>query len=298
MRSGWRIVLRCWSLPALVATSAGLGIGAARLLRLAVVRRFGAPAERRGTRRCSGTDVEDVRFDGPAGSTLRGLVLRTTGASGTAVVVHGWGGSASDLLPIGRVLADLGLDVLLVDARGHGRSDPAEVTSMPHFAQDVHAAVRWWRASGDLCQDRLLLVGHSVGAGACLLVARDEPLVGGVVLLASMAHPRRTMHRLLVDAGTPRPLTRPALRAVEHLIGWRFDEFAPVRVLPVVDVPVLIVHGDRDVTVPVGDARQLAAVAPDGELVVLPGAGHNDIDALPAVRAGLLRLLARIPASL
>lgn len=274
------------------AAAGGLGLAGLSLLRQLLVRRFGAPTVRRGTTLPVDAHVGDVALPGPAGCTLRGLVLRADGASGTAIVVHGWGGSAADLLPLGRLLRDEGLDVLLLDARGHGRSDDTRLTSMPHIAEDVTAAVRWWRTA-DLCRDRLLLVGHSVGAGACLLAARDEGQVAGLVLIASMAHPREVMRGLLTAAGAPRVATGPALRVVEGLIGHRFDDFAPVHVLPQVAAPVLLVHGECDATIPVADAVSLAAVARDGELVVVPGAGHSDLDAVPAVAAGVRRLLTR-----
>lgn len=272
----------------------GVSLLGLRLLRRLLVRRFGLPAVRRGTTPPSAPDVETVDLPGPAGRTLRGLVLRAERATGTALAVHGWGGSAADLLPVGRLLQDEGLDVLLLDARGHGRSDDTPLTSMPHFAEDVAAAVRWWRTA-DLSPDRLLLVGHSVGAGACALVARDEADVAGLVLIASMAHPREAMRRLLTGAGAPRVTTAPALRLVEGLIGHRFDAFAPRRVLPLLDIPVLLVHGERDATIPVADALALAAAARDVELVVVPDAGHSDLDAVPAVAVALRRLLARTP---
>lgn len=256
------------------------------------MRRFGTPAVRRGTTAPVDPDVELVAMSGPDGATLRGLVLRAGSASGSAVVVHGWGGSAVDLMPVGRLLQDQGLDVLLLDARGHGRSDGTRLTSMPHIAQDIAAAVRWWRTS-DLRRGRLILVGHSVGAGACLLAARDLPDADGVILFASMADPRTVMRGVLGDAGAPRVLIWPALRLVEQLIGHRFRAFAPIRVLPQLDLPVLIVHGEDDTTIPVEGAYALAAVAQDAELLIVPGAGHSELKAIPAVSTAVADLLTR-----
>lgn len=263
-----------------------------RALREQVVQRFGAPEVRRGTTAPADPDVELVALPGPGDATLRGLVLRASSPSGSAVVVHGWGGSAGDLLPVGRLLQEQGLDVLLLDARGHGRSDGTRLTSMPHIAQDLAAAVRWWRTS-DLQCGRLILVGHSVGAGSCLLVARELPDVDGVILFASMADPRAVMRGVLGDAGAPRLLIRPALRLVEQLIGHRFAAFAPIGVLPLLDLPVLIVHGEHDATIPVAEAHALAAVAQDAELVIVPGAGHSDLRAIPAISAAVADLLTR-----
>jgi pimeloyl-ACP methyl ester carboxylesterase len=41
-----------------------------------------------------------------------------------------------------------------------------------------------------------------------------------------------------------------------------------------IDVPALVIHGDRDLVVPVSNGRLLAERMPRAELVVLPGKGH------------------------
>ena len=45
-------------------------------------------------------------------------------------------------------------------------------------------------------------------------------------------------------------------------------------VLPHIDVPTLLVYGDRDVRAPLTVAETLQAAIPDSRLVVLPDAGH------------------------
>jgi pimeloyl-ACP methyl ester carboxylesterase len=40
-------------------------------------------------------------------------------------------------------------------------------------------------------------------------------------------------------------------------------------------VPVLLLAGDRDLSTPLEWARREAALAPEGKLVVVPGAGHS-----------------------
>lgn len=231
---------------------------------------------------------------GPGGATLRALLLRSPGAVGTALVLHGWGGSALDMLPLGELLREEGLDVVLLDARAHGRSDDVPLTSMPAFADDLSAAISWWRKDSGLAGERLILVGHSVGAGACLLAAQQAPVVDAVVVLASMADPRRVMQRVLVGAGLPRGLTALPLRVVEDLVGRRFSSFAPLEVIRTLDLPLVIVHGQDDATIPVADAWLLARAAPHAELVVVPGAGHSDAVVVSALRAPLRRLLGRL----
>jgi alpha-beta hydrolase superfamily lysophospholipase len=77
------------------------------------------------------------------------------------------------MLPVASPLHAAGFHVLLLDARGHGRSDGGDVSSMPGFADDVERALLWLRKDSRVEPDRIVLVGHSVGAGACLLVQRS-----------------------------------------------------------------------------------------------------------------------------
>ena len=51
----------------------------------------------------------------------------------------------------------------------------------------------------------------------------------------------------------------------------------PIKVIGLVDpVPLLLIHGEADTTVPIADGRRLAAAAgPSTEHWVVPGAGHG-----------------------
>jgi pimeloyl-ACP methyl ester carboxylesterase len=69
-----------------------------------------------------------------------------------------------------------------------------------------------------------------------------------------------------------------------HIAGDRIDE----RLLRV-GVPVVVVRGDRDALCPHDWAAQLAACAPQGRLVELPGAAHMTPQTHPDDVAGLVR---------
>src|SRR5680860_1629455 len=175
--------------------------------------------------------------------------------------MHGWGGSALDMAPLAAPLREAGVHTLLLDARAHGRSDDSAITSMPHFAEDVAAGLSWLRAHPLVDPARIVLVGHSVGAGACLLAAHRDPGVAGVVSLSCMAEPRAVMTRLLSGAHLPRAVRWLALRYVEHAIGMRFATFAPLTLLPTLTMPVLLIHGGK--LVGVSDRHDLIQLAVD-----------------------------------
>jgi len=224
----------------------------------------------------------DVRLTAVNGRILRGWFIVVPGADAArpaALVIHGWGGSAADMAPLADPLLAAGMHVLLLDARCHGRSDDDGFVSMPRFAEDVESGLTWLRQRDDVDRSRLVLVGHSVGAGASLLVASRDDTVAAVVSIASMAHPEVFMARALGER-LPGPLTKLALRYIELTIGQRFETFAPVHTIGRVQAPVLLMHGDRDATVPVADAYELHAQAPGRtRLVIVKGADHTDIGA-------------------
>lgn len=279
---GWLILAGCTT-----ASIAGLAT-VNRFVKL----KYGQPPKRPATRPAP-VNAIDVRMRAVDGGTLRGWFLQaqTERPSAGALVLHGWGGSAADMIPVAEVLVGMGLHVLALDARSHGRSDAAAVASMPSFAEDARTALIWMRTTPQVDPSRIALLGHSVGAGACLFVAAEDPDVAAVVSLASMADPRafmaeRMTHRL------PGPLTALALRYIEHAIGHRYTEFAPVHTVKRVRRPMLLLHGEQDATVPVSDAYQLHALAPDrSTLVVLADGDHFNTDALDQAGPALTRFL-------
>jgi uncharacterized protein len=251
-----------------------------------------------------GLEAHDVELPSVDGARLRGWFLPAPGtAVGGArpfvVVMHGWASAAEDLLPAAPAVVGAGLSMLFLDARGHGRSDPAEFMSMPRFAEDLEAAVAWLRERPDVDPDRIALVGHSVGAGAALLTASRDPRVAAVVSIASMAHPREMIGRSFRRYRAPGPLVRASLRTIERTIGHAFDDFAPIHTIAGIDRPVLVLHGLDDPTVPAADAIRLAAAGPSTTLRLVPDADHRRLDGflpvLPEVVAHLLAALSQAP---
>ena len=195
------------------------------------------------------------------------------------------------MVPLSQPLLDAGLRVLLLDARGHGRSGDVGVATMPTFAEDLRTALGWLRRQPGIDADRIVLVGHSVGAGAALLVAADDHAIAGVISISSMAEPREFMAERL-RTRLPDPLVRLALRYVEHIIGHRYVEFSPLYTIGRSTAPVLLIHGALDHTVSIADAERLHARSPDrSTLLVLPHANHADLGSIQAARSSLLRFL-------
>ena len=242
-----------------------------------------------------GLDCREVSIPTERGRRLFGWLIARDRPAPLVVIVHGWGGNAGHMLPLAPLFHDAGLHVLLIDARNHGRSDADSFSSMPRFAEDVGHAVDWAaRELGERCGKRVLL-GHSVGGGAVLLAASRRTDIAAVISIASFAHPASMMRRQLRAHGVPALLAGAILRYIEWVIGYRYDDIAPVHTVCRTGCPVLLVHGTHDTTVPAADARTIHAACPDKdvELLLIEGATHTSVARLDSQARKLLAFLAR-----
>lgn len=203
------------------------------------------------------------------------------GPAPALVVLHGWGGNAETMLPLAAPLHRAGYALLFVDARSHGRSDPDTFSSMPRFAEDIEHALDWLEKQPGIDRKRIGLVGHSVGAAAAMLAASRRDGLAAVVGIAAFAHPDAVMRRMLGAWRVPYiPFGWYVLRYVQYVIGFRFDDIAPLNTLGRVRCPVLLVHGTEDAMVPVAEARALHARYPDTCRLLLVKGSHDFYDDL------------------
>lgn len=192
-------------------------------------------------------------------------------------VIHGWGSNAEMMLPLAKPLHEAGYALLFFDARCHGRSDGDNFSSLPRFAEDLDHSVTWLRNRPGVDPARIGILGHSVGAGAALLVASRRADLAAVVSLAAFAHPAGMMRRWLKTKRIPYwPLGAYILFYVQRVIGFRFDSIAPCRTIQSVRCPVLLAHGTQDETVPVCEAEEIYANRQSAQVSLLLMTGSHD----------------------
>lgn len=119
-------------------------------------------------------------------------------------------------------------------------------------------------------------------------VRRSWPVVTTPEFLAKRADVmEERLRRSLIN---PTPV-ETAMRQMAAVQAWdSFDR------LPQVQAPTLVIHGDRDVLVPVANAQVLKARIPGAEQHIVKGAGHLFTFEFPEESAAaVLGFLARVP---
>lgn len=132
-----------------------------------------------------------------------------------------------------------------------------------------------------------------MGAGAALLVASRRRDVVAVVSVAAFTHPEIVMRRWLASKRIPmKPIGTYILRYVQKVIGYSFDNIAPIRSINKLRCPVLILHGEQDQTVPMSEAQALYQAAPFGlgQLRVSQG-DHEGFTDMAAEAQAVVRFL-------
>src|SRR5215470_2654442 len=127
-----------------------------------------------------GAQFSSVEFQTPDGVTISAWLMPSHGRGVTIIYSHGLFRSRRELLARAVDLWKLGYGALLCDSRNHGESGHVR-TSLGYFERnDVEGAVAYLK-NGPASQDRIVLLGVSMGAVADLLAAAETPAVAAVV---------------------------------------------------------------------------------------------------------------------
>ncbi len=257
-----------------VAVGAAAFVGFPRWLR----RKFVPPRrDQPHTPEDVGLDAEEVWLTAIDGASLRAWHIPRPGPAPLLVVIHGWGGNASLMLPIAPILHGAGYSLVLLDARNHGASDQADHMSMPRFAQDIDVALDW--ASELPHVTAFGLLGHSIGAGASILVASRRADLAAVVAVGAFSHPWELMREASPVARLPRLVQWAIIRTMERVIGQTLDDIAPRTRIRQATCPIMLVHGGRDQVISHRDFDELSRLSPPGsEALLVPDAVHDRLE--------------------
>lgn len=195
-------------------------------------------------------------------------------------------------------LAEAGIASVRYDKRILGENLKKLVVdsmTIDDFVDDALAGAR--ALAADKRFSKVMLLGHSEGAGLVLQAANRGAPVAGVVMMSGAGRPIMTVIREQLsrqlppeelvkwDSASARYLrgepvgdVLPGLMSLLQPVNRRFMQtwakYDPTVEIAKVKVPVLIVQGGKDIQVSEADARALAAAQPAATLLLIPNANH------------------------
>lgn len=207
--------------------------------------------------------AQDVWLTTADGVRLHGWFFEAEREPGWATVIyfHGNGGNLSNVRWVGERLADRGLNVLLLDYRGYGKSE-GRLDGELGLYTDGDAGYDFVTKNRGVSGSKVVLYGQSLGTAVAADLASRKSC-GAVIMESGFSSSSDLASNLF-----------PWLPSRLHFLAKnRFDS---ARKLARTGCPVLITHGDPDEVIPTEQARRLFDAANEPKkLLIFPGAGHN-----------------------
>jgi pimeloyl-ACP methyl ester carboxylesterase len=209
---------------------------------------------------------------------------------------------------LAEALSEKGVSSVRIDKRGMFGSkaavaDPNKVTIGDYAADTHHWVTAIRQRTGQRC---VWILGHSEGALVALAAGQQPQGICGVILVSGAGRKLSDVMREQLRASPANaPLLDPAMAALDSLDrgqhidvsglhpalqrlfapqvqDFLIDAFRhdPAMLAGTLQVPLLIVQGERDLQVSTDDAKALAAAQPKAKLVLLAHMNHvlKDVD--------------------
>ncbi len=173
------------------------------------------------------------------------------------VYLHGNAGNLTHRIDHMLEITSAGSNLFLVSYRGYGKSEGSPTEE--GIYRDADAAYQYLAEQG-YAPRQIVVHGESLGTAPAVDLASRRPCAG-VILEAPFPSARAVASRVLPLIG---PLVVSGLETAQKI--------------PLLQAPLLIMHGDQDEVIPYDLGRQVFAAAREPkEFWTIPGAHHNDI---------------------
>ncbi len=209
--------------------------------------------------------AENLHIEVEPGVRVHARLYPTSPEAPSVLFFHGNGEVVADYDTIAPIYHFHGLNLLVVDYRGYGRSGGRpSFTTMLADAHMIKAEAFAHLDSGGFTHGRYLM-GRSLGAlSAVELAATDAEGLRGLILESGAAG-IRGWNRFV--------------RPNEDSKPWEALHQVQLQRLSMVTLPLLSIHGMQDELISAESAVEVqgAVRSEDKQLVLIPEAGHNDL---------------------
>ncbi|KAJ8549968.1 hypothetical protein K7X08_033675 [Anisodus acutangulus] len=224
-----------------------------------------------------GEDVDILKLGTKKGTEIMAMYVRNPAAKLTVLYSHG---NAADLGQMYDLFTELSLH-LRVNLMGYDYSGYGQSTGKPseqNTYADIEAAYKCLEETYGVKEEDIILYGQSVGSGPTLDLASRLSRLRSVVLHSPILSGVRVLH----------PVKKT----------YWFDIYKNIDKIPLVECPVLIIHGTADDVVDCSHGKQLFDLCKQKyDPLWVEGGNHCDLELYPEYIKHLKKFLSTIEKS-
>lgn len=181
------------------------------------------------------------------------------------------------------ILLEQGYDSFRFDVRAHGESEGDSLNlTVKDWKNDIKNAINFLKEGG---YNEFAILANSFSGGPALLISEEESvktliLVSALIDYSSILNPKTKWAGYIIKSKLNEMQKKGYIKIfggfkVGKSLYEDMQQFNPWKALEKLDIPILFVHGDRDLLVPCEDSIKYSKIASKGKLVVVKGAGHD-----------------------
>ncbi len=219
---------------------------------------------------------------------------KTTGAGRDLLILHGWGGSIKSFEPVHKYFENY-FRVTSIDFPGFGDSpEPPQAWTVKEYAQAIDGFMT------QMGMERPIVIGHSFGGRVIIWLAPQKKFHKIILVDSAGIKPKRPLMyyiKVYTYKAAKNILALPLINNYkeelleklkkqlgsadyQQVSGIMRETLVKVvnedlrHLLPQINVPTLLIWGEKDTATPVEDGKLMEQLIPDAGLVVFKDAGH------------------------
>ncbi len=222
-----------------------------------------------------GLRYENVSFTTSDKITIKAWLISSEKANGTVIIGHGYPFNKGNVLSVAKFLYPE-YNLLFYDHRYFGESSGSITTVGKKEREDVKAAVNFVHKR--FKEKPVFLYGFSLSASAMLMAKTN---VNAIIADSAYADLENMIKHIYKIFG---PLKFPFVKTTD-ILAMIFFKVHPKKVSPALairdsDIPILVIHGEKDSQIPVENAYMLKESNPNIELWIVKDSDHGEAHAL------------------
>ncbi|MBI5555580.1 MAG: alpha/beta hydrolase [Elusimicrobia bacterium] len=220
---------------------------------------------------------ENVTFSSTDGIQTIGFFIPGKKTAATIIVLHGYGTNKSDILSFAEMLHHHSYNVLVFDFRSHGQTK-GKCTLGFNETKDLAGAVNYLGTRKDVDQNKIGVLGCSMGANVAIIGAADDHRIKAVVADSGFASFEKTVTKFAqLFHNLPKyPFVPVAIWFTELRANFCANKADAAKYIGKISPrPVMIIGGANDARIPPANQEDLFKAAGEPkQLWLVPETDH------------------------